>query len=266
MQSKKSSLISVIMNCRNGEKYLKKSLTSLINQSYKNWELIFFDNNSYDKSKKIIKSFKDKRIRIFTSKKSLRLYHARNLAIKQAKGKYISFLDVDDLWEKKKLKIQYNFLKKNKDFKFIYTNYFTLFEKTKKINLKFSKILNSGFITQELLNNYSLGILTVFFDASIINKKNFFNKKYNIIGDFDCFIKLSLKNRIAYIKEPLATYRIHDKNYSLINLREYLSELKKWKKNNFKTYSKFSLNNFNYYLIKLRIKILINYFGRVVQW
>ena len=154
MQSKKSSLISVIMNCRNGEKYLKKSLTSLINQSYKNWELIFFDNNSHDKSKKIIKGFKDKRIRIFTSKKSLKLYHARNLAIKQAKGKYISFLDVDDLWEKKKLKIQYNFLKKNKDFKFIYTNYFTLFEKTKKINLKFFKILNSGFITQELLNNY----------------------------------------------------------------------------------------------------------------
>ena len=89
-------LVSVIMNCRNGERYLKQSIASIKNQSYKNWELIFFDNDSSDKSKKIFKKFKDKRLKYFFSNKVLKLYEARNLAISKAKGYYISFCDTDD--------------------------------------------------------------------------------------------------------------------------------------------------------------------------
>ena len=123
MKIKKSPLVSVIMNCHNGEKYLKKSLKSLISQSYKNWELIFYDNNSKDKSLSVLNQIKDNRVKIFTTKKLKNLYHARNLAIKKAKGKYISFLDVDDLWEKDKLKHQTEFLEKNDEYSFLYSNY-----------------------------------------------------------------------------------------------------------------------------------------------
>ena len=87
----KLPLVSIIMNCHNGEKYLKESLRSIFNQKYKNWELIFWDNYSSDNSRKIIKKFKDKRIRYFYSKKFNSLYNSRNLAIGKAKGKYISF-------------------------------------------------------------------------------------------------------------------------------------------------------------------------------
>ena len=73
------------MNCHNGEKYLKNSIKSVLNQSYKFWELIFFDNQSKDKSKKIVLSFKDKRIKYFRSKKINSLYEARNLAISKQK-------------------------------------------------------------------------------------------------------------------------------------------------------------------------------------
>ena len=59
------------MNCRNGEKYIKKSLDSILNQSYKNWELVFFDNKSSDDSIKIVKKFNDKRIKFYSSKKRL---------------------------------------------------------------------------------------------------------------------------------------------------------------------------------------------------
>ena len=83
MKSKKTPLVSIIMNCYNGDKYLRKSIKSIISQSYKNWELIFWDNNSEDNSKNILKSFKDKRILYFRSKKFMKLYHARNLAIKK---------------------------------------------------------------------------------------------------------------------------------------------------------------------------------------
>ena len=64
---KKKNLVSIIMNCHNGERYLKEALISVLNQSYKNWELIFFDNNSKDESANILKSFKDKRFKYFKS-------------------------------------------------------------------------------------------------------------------------------------------------------------------------------------------------------
>ena len=125
-------LVSVIMNCHNGEKYLIESISSLITQSYKNWELIFWDNNSTDNSKKIVIKFKDKRIKYFRSNKFNKLYHARNLAINKANGKYIGFLDVDDLWEKNKLKKQIEFFYVNKRIKVIYSNFFLIDEKKKK--------------------------------------------------------------------------------------------------------------------------------------
>ena len=102
--------VSVIMNCHNGEKYLKESVRSVINQSYKNWELIFWDNVSTDNSKEIVESFIDKRIKYFCSKKFTNLYEARNLAIEKASCNYIAFLDTDDKWSADKLEKQINFL------------------------------------------------------------------------------------------------------------------------------------------------------------
>ena len=85
------------MNCYNGETYLQESINSALSQTYKNWELIFWDNNSTDKSKKIFSSFKDKRFKYYKSKRLLKLYHARNLAITKAKGKYICFFGTNFL-------------------------------------------------------------------------------------------------------------------------------------------------------------------------
>ena len=128
-------LVSVIINCRNGEKYLKKCITSVIKQKYKNWEIIFFDNDSKDKSKNILNLYKNRRIRYFKSNKLLKLYHARNIAISKAKGSYITFLDVDDWWLKNKLFEQIKLLKNNKRINFIYSNLYIYNETTKKIFL-----------------------------------------------------------------------------------------------------------------------------------
>ena len=88
-----SKLISIIVNCYNGEKYLNEALESIIKQDYKNWELIFWDNCSTDKSKEIFKKFEDLRFKYFLAPKHTTLYQARNLAIKKA----ISFLKDDDI-------------------------------------------------------------------------------------------------------------------------------------------------------------------------
>ena len=222
-------LVTVIMNCHNGQEFLDESLKSLLEQSYNNWELIFWDNCSTDNSKKILQSFSDDRIKYFKSDKFTSLYEARNNAVEKASGKYVGFLDTDDLWESSKIEKQ----------------------------------LNSGNITQRLLDHYSIGILTVFLETDILRKFKFKNN-YNIIGDFDFFIDISQKFKIGSIQEPLAIYRTHQSNLSLKKIDIFIKELDEWIKTNEKKLFNlnFSLKQQKIYLIKLKIESLISKFFR----
>ena len=127
----KPKLVSIILNCYNGEKFLNEALLSIKKQSYKNWELIFWDNRSKDNSKKILQSFKSKKFKYFAAKKHTTLYEARNLAVKMASGEYIGFIDADDTWEKNKLKKQIK-LFKDKNVADDYGNLWIKNEKKKK--------------------------------------------------------------------------------------------------------------------------------------
>jgi len=250
-----SPLVSVIMNCHNGQDFLHDSIKSLLSQTYKNWELIFWDNLSTDNSEKILNEFPDKRIKYFKSDKFTNLYEARNLAIEKSLGNYVSFLDTDDLWVEDKLEKQIDFLEKNKEFKIVYSNYYILEDKKNKKYLKHKKSLPSGQITQKLLNNYSFGIVTAFLEKDIF-KKFEFKKNYNIIGDFDFFIDLSQKFKIGSIQEPLALYRIHESNFSVKKINLYIQELSEWIKTNEKKFlsSGYSLKKQKSFLLKLKIK------------
>lgn len=263
---KNNPFISIIMNCHNGETFLNKSLKSIISQNFKNWELIFWNNMSEDKSREIFISYKEKRFRYFESKKFLNLYQARNLAIKKAKGKYICFLDTDDWWMKNKLKSQINILKRKKNINFIFSNCYTFSQNLKKKTLHFRSSIPSGKITQDLLNNYKIAILTVMIKKSLFKNKKF-NSNFNIIGDFDYFINLSLKENFYCINSPLAFYRFHSNNFS--NKTDiYLKELRNWlKQNNYKFEKKgLKLTSIKILYYKLFIKNILKKIGRVVQW
>ena len=249
------------MNCHNGEKFLIEAITSVLNQTYKNFELIFFNNFSSDKSEIIIKSINDDRIKYYSSNIFLELYSARNEAIKKAKGEYITFLDTDDLWENNKLDKQLEFFKNNLSTKILYTNYYIFrnSQKDKKLFLKKKK--PSGKITQDLLNSNKIGINTIMVKRDIFKKYNF-KSDYSIIGDFDFLVRFSLENNIAYLDLPLAYYRWHGQNLSHRRMDIYLKEFKSWIKLNKKRLLSqgFSLFNLRLFLIKLRIKIFIKNF------
>ena len=225
------NLISVIMNCHNGEKYLAIAIESVINQSHKNWEIIFWDNRSKDSSLKIAKKFKDKRIKCFSAKKFTNLHKARNLAIKKARGSFISFLDVDDIWEKNKLSLQLNKFK-NKKINFVYGNCWLLnnsYVFKKKIFSK--KILPTGSITEQLLRKYSISLPTIMVRKIALSKLKYcFDEKYKIIGDFDFSIRLSLVNRFECVQEPIAYNRIHENSFSAKNRKVEIDELSHWYK------------------------------------
>lgn len=250
----KNPLISVIMNCHNGESFLTKSIQSILNQSYRNWELIFWDNKSQDRSKEIVLSFKDKRIRYFKTNKLSKLYKARNFALNKAKGEYISFLDTDDWWSPNFLKKHIKKIKETKS-NLVYSNYYIYNQKSKNIELRSNKKMPSGIITQKLLDRYNIGIISVLLKKNIF-KKFRFNGNYNIIGDFDFFINLSKKFNFYSIQTPLAYYRIHDNNFSNLNNSMYIKELSIWLNKNKHSLLKrnLSFNSLKVLLLKLRIK------------
>ena len=230
MSLKKKKLVSIILNCFNGEKFLKKTLDSIKLQSYKNWELIFIDNHSTDNSKLIFKSYKDKRFKYFKTKKHLSLYSARNFGVNKSKGDFISFIDADDWWIKNKIEKQITLFFKNHNLDIVFSNVFIYEEKNKKKKLfikKKIKFINS----QSLINKFEMPILTTMIKKKIF-KSNKFNNQYTIIGDFDFFTRLAIHYNIGYIHEPLAYYRIHGSNLTNKRIDLNIKELIHWHRHN----------------------------------
>ena len=229
-------LVSVIINCYNGEKYLKKCVQSILDQTYNNFEIIFWDNNSIDQSKNIIHGYNDSRIKYFKSKNKLFLGEARCEATKVCKGSLITFLDTDDWFLPERLDLQVKELVQNDNIGLVFTNYYYFNDLTKKkkiLPVKFS----SKNVPQQLLDDYNVGIITVMIRSEILQKNNF-NKNYNFIEDFDLIFRLSFLTKFKFIDIPTAYYRIHDTNISKIKLTEYIEEFKIWRKlffTNFKT-------------------------------
>ena len=249
------NLVSIILNCYNGEKYLEDALKTVINQSYDNWELIFWDNRSTDNSKKIFDSFKSEKFRYFYSNKHTPLYEARNLALKECRGKYIAFIDADDYWETNKLEKQIS-LFENKRVGVVYGNLWIYNEKLKKKKLFSKNLLLKGKVFDKIFSDYKIGVITSVLKKETLIQNNIkFESSYNHIGDFDLFIKLSMICEFDAIQEPVATYRVHGENLSLKNREKEIIEMKHWHKTNKKILNKSQETE---YMIKIYSREFIN--------
>ena len=221
-------LVSVIVNCFNGEKYLEECLSSILNQTYHNWEVIFWDNHSTDNSKKIFEKFCDKRFKYYLSPKHTFLYEARDLAIKVSNGDLIAFCDVDDFWSKERLERQIP-LFRNESIGVVYSNQWILNDKNKKKKKLKNNILPKGNLTTNIIRGSSVTILTaVIRKSEYFNLKIGFNKDYQIIGDFDFFVRLSKKCLFDCVQQPLVFYRLHEDNFTKKNREIELKEFEDW--------------------------------------
>jgi glycosyltransferase involved in cell wall biosynthesis len=233
MKKNSKDLVSIIMNCHNGEEFLEKSLKSIKEQTFKNWELIFWDNKSSDSSKKIFEKFKNKKMKYYRSKKFLNLHQARNEALKKILGKFICFLDVDDYWEKDKLLIQRNIFKNNENIDVCYGNVWIYNKNTiLKKKIMTNKTLPSGYIFNDLINSYIVPLCSIMIKKKILTKNKIkFNEKYKIIGDFDLMARLSQKHEFFAVQKPIATYRVHGQNMFIKKRNTEIKELKSWLNN-----------------------------------
>jgi len=221
-------MVSVIMNCFNGEKYLKTAIDSVLAQTWTNWEIIFWDNQSTDNTAEIVKSYKDKRINYYYSDKHTLLYEARNLAIKFATGDFLCFLDVDDWYLPDKLEKQVLRFS-DPEVGIVCGNYWIQNEAKNKrykfINKKFKK----GWALEQLLKDYYVGLLTIMLRrTSFDSMGGAFNPNYHIIGDYDFVIRLSCSWKLDYIEEPIGFYRMHGENETIKCQDRYIRELEEW--------------------------------------
>ena len=223
-------LVSIIMNCYNGSKYLNEALQSIINQTYKNWELIFWDNLSNDNSKEIFKKYNDKRFKYFLADKHTVLYEARNLAVKEVKGEFIAFLDTDDVWLKEKLEEQIK-LFSNKKIGLVYGNYWRFNSKHlfKKKKLARNLELPNGKITNILLQRYFIGMLTVVIRKEYINAKDkIFDAKFDMLADMDFVLRFSKKWEFDCVQKPVAVSRQHQNQLQNKNLKKQAVQMEEW--------------------------------------
>ena len=250
-------LVSVIVNCFNGEKYLEDCLNSILNQTYHNWEVIFWDNHSTDNSKKIFRKFNDKRFKYYLSPKHTFLYEARDLAIKVSSGDFIAFCDVDDYWSKEKLERLVP-LFHDKNVGIVYSNQWIFNDKNKKKRIHTNKALPKGNSISSILLVPSITILTaVVRKTTYFDQKIGFNKNYQIIGDFDFFVRTSKKCLFDCVQEPLATFRVHENNFTKKNRDIEIKELENWLMDNKTLLSKKEIVLVRELILYKKITILI---------
>lgn len=206
-------LVSVIINCYNGEKYLHDAIDSVMTQTYENWELVVWDNQSTDSTEKIVRSYHSNKIRYFCAQKHTTLGTARNQALEIIKGDYVGFLDVDDKWVPSFLLNYVDAIKRNPEAVLVYSNYYC--QEGEKIWFAYEKE-NSGIVkARTFVNKYNIAISAALFRSDIIRKERIrFNTNFSLIEDYDFFIKLSLFGPIEYISQPLMIYLYHENNLS----------------------------------------------------
>lgn len=219
-------LVSVIMNCRNGQEYLREAIDSVFDQSYTNWEVIFWDNASTDNSAAVAKSYGQK-VRYFKGEIAMALGQARNLAIAEAMGEYLTFLDCDDLWSRQKLSRQVGIMVERKDIDFIYTNYYrVIMPQADNLILGLHGKQPEGRVFGSFLTHYPVNLQTVMVRIDAINRLHLqFDDSLELSEEFDFFMRILLKSKAAYVDEPLATYRIHRNMSSQKLQHRYLVEL-----------------------------------------
>lgn len=215
-------IISVIVNCYNGERFLKTALDSIYAQTFKDWEIIFFDNNSNDQSATIAKSY-DNKLVYYHNPITIPLGNARQKALDMCKGDWIAFLDTDDYWFPHNLEIQYSRVSK--------TDYVLSYAGIQEVTLLGSHIRNvlpihsPGFILDGLLTQFDINIVT-----SLVNKNALLHNKLNFnphilaSEEYNLFMRLSAKGPFCPIPEILGVYRVSDTSLTTKSIEQWAIE------------------------------------------
>jgi teichuronic acid biosynthesis glycosyltransferase TuaG len=211
------NLISIITPTYNSGIYIKKTIQSVINQTYSNWELIIIDDCSVDNTLEIVKLFSnnDSRIKLLQLEVNSGAAIARNRGLEIAKGRFIAFCDCDDIWFENKLEYQINFMLE-KSIPISFTSYELINEKGKLLN----KVINAvdSISYKEYLKNTIIGMSTSMIDKSLV--KPFMFENFRTRQDTMLWITLLKRGHVAYgLKKILVKYTVRSNSISANKLK-----------------------------------------------
>lgn len=196
-------LVSIIMPSYNTGRFIAETVNSVIAQTYENWELIIVDDCSTDNTDDVVSQFlSDERIKYIKNEQNSGAAVSRNRALREAKGKWIAFLDSDDLWHGEKLEKQISFMESN-GYHFSYTNYSEIDEESKPLG---KSVTGPKKITKTGMYNYCWpGCLTVMYDAETVGLIQIADIKKN--NDYAMWLQVCKKAKCYLLNEDLGSYR-----------------------------------------------------------
>lgn len=210
------ALVSVIMPACNSEKYITESIVSVLEQSYKNLELIIINDCSSDNTLEIIKTFaqKDDRVILINNDINVGCAESRNKGLLQVQGQYIAFIDSDDIWEKEKIEKQLSYIQEEES-DMVFTAYEMIDVNGKHIKNRSTK---RKIVLKDLLEENSIVFSTTFFAkksiADICFKQEWYHEDYVFL--LECLQK---KLKILGLNEQLAKYRVHKDGRSFCKIK-----------------------------------------------
>lgn len=206
-----NNLVSIITPAYNSGRFISECIESVIAQTYQDWEMIIVDDCSSDDTQNIINNYteKEQRIIYLKNEKNLGSAESRNIALRHAKGKWIAFLDSDDVWLPEKLERQIEFMRKN-DYHFSYTNYCEIDENSRETGVL---LTGPKIITENKMKAYCWpGCLTVIYDSEYVGLIQCPDLKIN--EEYALWIRIARKTSCHLLEENLAKYRRHNKSVS----------------------------------------------------
>jgi len=218
-------VVSVIIPTYNRANWLKKSVQSVLDQTLNNIEIIIINNYSIDDTLETINAFNDNRIRIINFKNEGIIARSRNQGIIQSSGKYIAFLDDDDLWCPDKLELQVNYIESHPEFDLVYSDALIIDGNENRKDLLINpNLAKEGDIFLDLLFRNFIPNITILMKREIIELVGLINEDKSIMSaeDYEYWLRASLKSKFGYINRPLALYRVHDENVSSTLIRPLL--------------------------------------------
>ena len=205
-------LVSIVTPSYNAEKYIAETINSVLNQTYQNWEMLIVDDISTDGTLDVIKRYTDKddRIKSFVLEEKGGASLARNKAIREAKGKYIAFLDADDVWKVDKLEKQVAFMEEN-GYDFTYHDYELIDENSERLGVMRKAPKKISYV--RALLGCSVGCLSAMYNAETVGKVQI--NRLDKRNDDALWFKILEKCRVSYLlDENLALYRVGNSSLS----------------------------------------------------
>ncbi len=198
-----NNLVSVIIPVYNRPEMVKSAIRSVLNQTYKNLELIIVDDGSTDETGDNIKPFcSDQRVKIVSLNHSGFAGFVRNRGVEHAKGKWLAFLDSDDIWLDEKLEVQLDYLNNHKDLLFIHSLEKWVREES-VVSQKHRKHIKEGNLFETSLGKCEIGPSTVVMDRSLFWETGGFREDLEICEDYELWLRITSENLVGYINHVL---------------------------------------------------------------